>query len=139
MENDLASQLIAANEQAKERAVEVDELGIPLPQVGTSRAHYNYLVARAFVLNPHLHTRHDGTELRNSHTLIRPEIDDISRLTNWVEHIPRQGIVYIYDKMKEIAPRLNEDIIAITPHLVWDFKNQQLVRSKEEINVISDW
>lgn len=136
MENDLADQLIEAN---KEREANLDELGIPLPQVDTRRAQYNYLVARAFVSNPHLHTRHNQSELWNGHTLITPRIEDISRLTKWVEHIPRQGIVYIYDKIKEMAPQLNEDIIAITPHLAWDFKNQQLIESKEEFNVISDW
>lgn len=136
METDLATQLIEAN---KEREANLDELGIPLPQVDTTRAHYNYLVARAFISNPHLHTRRDRSELWNGHKIIMPEIEDISRLTKWVDKIPRQGVVYIYDKIKEMAPQLNDDIIAITPHLAWDFKNQQLIESKEEFNVISDW
>lgn len=135
---DLADQLIAANEEQRNQT-QVDELGIPLPQVDTTRAHYNYLVARAFISNPHLHTRHNRSEVWNGHTIVMPEIDDISRLTKWVDRIPRQGIVYIYDKIKEMAPQLDEDIIVITPHLAWDFKNQQLIESKEEFNVISDW
>lgn len=139
MENDLASQLIAANEEQRSLKTQLDELGIPLPQIQTNRAHYNYLTARAFKRNPYLHTRHNGTEVWNSHTLIQPTLEDIARLTDWVDKLPTQAIVYIYDKIKEMAPQLNEDIIAITPHLAWDFKNQQLIESKEEFNVISDW
>ena len=138
MENDLASQLIEITEQ-HQQGVQVDELGIPLPQPQTNRAQYNYLVARAFKLNPYLHTRHDRTELWNGHTFIKPDIDDIARLTNWVDSLPRQAIVYVYDKMKELAPELDEDIIAITPHLAWSFKEQKLIKMKEVINVISDW
>lgn len=139
MENDLADQLIAANEQEREEQIEIDELGIPLPQVDTNRARYNYLVARAFKRSPHLHTRHNRTQLWNSHTLIQPTLEDIARLTDWVDKLPTQAIVYIYDKCKELAPQLDEDIIAITPRLAWSFKEQKLIEFKEDINVISDW
>lgn len=134
---DLADQLIAANEQPS--PPEIDELGIPLPIPQTKRAHYNYLVARAFKRNPHLHTRHDRTQVWNSHTLIQPTLEDISRLADWVDPIPRQGVIYIFDKIKELAPQLNDDIIAITPRLAWSFKEQKLIEFKENINVISDW
>lgn len=135
---DLADQLIAANEEHAHK-IEIDELGIPLPQIDTKRAHYNYLTARAFKRNPHLHTRHNRTQLWNSHTLIQPTLEDIARLTDWVDELPKQAIVYIYDKCKELAPQLDEDIIAITPRLAWSFKEQRLIEFKEDINVISDW
>lgn len=135
---DLADQLIAANEK-QQHTIQIDELGIPLPQVHTKRAHYNYLVARAFRRNPHLHTRHNRTQLWNSHTLIQPTLEDMARLTDWVDKLPPQAIVYIYDKCKELAPQLDNDIIAITPHLAWSFKEQKLIEFKEELNVISDW
>ena len=138
MENDLASQLIAANEE-QQATQNIDELGIPLPIPQTKRAHYNYLCARAFKRNPHLHTRHERTQLWNSHTLIQPTLDDICRLTDWVDKLPRQAVLYIYDKLRELAPELNEDIIAITPRLAWSFKEQKLIEFKEDINVISDW
>lgn len=138
MENDLASQLIAANQQHVPK-IEIDELGIPLPIPQTKRARYNYLCARAFKRNPHLHTRHNRTQLWNSHTLIQPTLEDIARLTDWVDELPKQAIVYIYDKCKELAPQLDEDIIAITPRLAWSFKEQKLIEFKEDINVISDW
>lgn len=135
---DLADQLIAANQQHDPK-VQIDELGIPLPIPQTKRAHYNYLCARAFKRNPHLHTRHNRTQLWNSHTLIQPTLEDIARLTDWVDKLPPQAIVYIYDKCKELAPQLDDDIIAITPHLAWSFKEQKLIEFKEELNVISDW
>lgn len=134
---DLADQLIAATQQQHQQ--EIDELGIPLPQPQTKRANYNYLCARAFKANPHLHTRHNRTQLWNSHTLIQPTLDDICRLTKWVDELPRQGVIYVYDKLRELAPELNEDIIAITPRLAWSFKEQKLIEFKEDINVISDW
>ena len=137
---DLADQLIAANEEEhKEEDIQVDELGIPLPIPQTNRARYNYLVARAFKRNPHLHTRHDRTQLWNSHTIVRPTLEDIARLTDWVDNLPRQAVVYIYDKCKELAPPLSEDMIAITPRLAWSFKEQKLIEFEEDINVISDW
>lgn len=139
MENDLADQLIEANKAQEEASLRIDELGIPLPQSPSKRAHYNYLTARAFKRNPHLHTRHNRTELWNSHTLIQPTLEDIARLTDWVDELPKQAIVYIYDKCKELAPQFNEDIIAITPRLAWSFKEQRLIEFKEDINVISDW
>lgn len=135
---DLADQLIAANEK-HHHEIEIDELGIPLPQIDTKRAHYNYLTARAFKRNPHLHTRHNRTQLWNSHTLIQPTLEDIARLTDWVDELPKQAIVYIYDKCKELAPQLDEDIIAITPRLAWSFKEQRLIEFDKDINVISDW
>lgn len=135
---DLADQLIAANEQHAHK-IQIDELGIPLPIPQTKRAHYNYLTARAFKRNPHLHTRHNRTQLWNSHTLIQPTLEDIARLTDWVDELPKQAIVYIYDKCKELAPQLDEDIIAITPRLAWSFKEQRLIEFDKDINVISDW
>ena len=134
---DLADQLIAANQTKS--TPEVDELGIPLPIPQTNRAHYTYLVARAFRRNPHLHTRHNRTQVWNSHTLIQPTLEDIARLTDWVDPLPRQAVIFIYDKIKELAPQLDEDIIAITPRLAWSFKEQRLIEFKEDINVISDW
>lgn len=136
---DLADQLIAANQEQEKATPEIDELGIPLPIPQTKRAHYNYLTARAFKRNPHLHTRHNRTQLWNSHTLIRPTLEDIARLTDWVDELPKQAIVYIYDKCKELAPQLDEDIIAITPRLAWSFKEQRLIEFDKDINVISDW
>lgn len=139
MENDLADQLIAANQEQEKSTPEIDELGLPLPRVHTNRAKYTYLVARAFRRNPHLHTRHNRTQLWNSHTLIQPTLEDIARLTDWVDELPKQAIVYIYDKCKELAPQLDEDIIAITPRLAWSFKEQRLIEFDKDINVISDW
>ena len=139
MENDLAEQLIAANQEQEKSAPEIDELGIPLPIPQTNRAHYTYLVARAFKRNPHLHTRHNRTQVWNSHTLIQPTLEDIARLTDWVDKLPPQAIIFIYDKIKELAPPLDEDIIAITPRLAWSFKEQKLIEFEEDINVISDW
>lgn len=138
MENDLADQLIAANEKSLNGS-EKDELGIPLPIPQTRRAHYEYLAARALYLNPHLHTRRERTELWNSHAIIQPELDDICRLTKWVDKLPRQGVIYVYDRLRELVPELDDDIIAITPHLAWSFKEQRLIEFKEEINVISEW
>lgn len=137
MENSLADQLVEANKV--EDGPKTDEYGIPLPQKDTTKAHYNYLVARSIYLNKHLHTRHNGRDLYNSHTIIRPTIEDISRLAKWIEPIPRQGIVYIYDKIKELVPYLDESKIAITPNLLWDIEKQELIETKEVINVISDW
>lgn len=139
MENDLADQLIEANKKEEKVKIERDEYGIPLPQVKTAEAHCNYLVARAIYLNQHLHTRHNGKDLYNSHELVRSTVGEIARLAKWVRPMSRQEANYIYDKIKELMPALDESKIAITPNLLWDFEEQKLIETKEEINVISDW
>lgn len=138
MDNDLASQLIEANKREEEK-VQIDELGIPLPRKKTNEAHYAYLTARALFLNKHLYTRDNKTQLWNSHDKIRPIEEDIVRLTKCYERIPKQGIIYIYDRLRELVPYLDESKIAITPTLLWDIEKQELVETEEEINVISDW
>lgn len=140
MENDLADQLIAANEEKIDKiVVKRDEYGIPLPQMETAEAHCNYLVARCIYLNQHLHTRHNGKDLYNSHDIVRPTVADISRLAKWVRPLKIQEVNYIYDKIKELVPYLDETKIAITPNLLWDIEKQELIETKEDINVISDW
>ena len=140
MENDLASQLIAANEEERRpEEPNIDELGIPLPKLDTKKAHYNYLVARALYTHPHLHTRKGRTQLWDSHTKLRPTVEDMSSITKWPEFLSKQGALYIFDKIKELVPYLDENILAITPHLAWDIENQKLIESEEEFNVVSDW
>jgi len=53
--------------------------------------------------------------------------------------LKRQEVNYIYDKIKELVPYLDETKIAITPNLLWDIEKQEFVETDEEINVISDW
>lgn len=139
MENDLASQLIEANKKEEKEEIQIDELGLPLPQKKTEEAHYAYLTARALFLNKHLYTRNNKTELWNSYDKINPTEEDMVRLTKCYERIPKQGIIYIYDRLRELVPYLDESKIAITPTLLWDIEKQELVETKEEINVISDW
>lgn len=139
MQDDLAEQLIAANEEEQNQVTQEDELGLPIPQTKDARAQYNYMVARAFVINPHLYTRNNRKELWNEHTKIRGTLEDIVRLTKWPKNIPKQGLVYIYDKLREVAPQLDEDVIAITPTLAWDMVKQELIDDADGFNVISDW
>lgn len=143
MENNLADRLYEANQQAdsSELGIEVDELGIPFKTKHDVRYHCNYLAARCFRRNPHLHIRPDGN-LYNSHTLISPTLDDIAQLADWVERLPRQQVLAVYNILKEHAPRLDPDVIAITPTLGWRFSTQSFEtppKGAKEFNVISDW
>lgn len=139
MENNLADQLIEANKQEERAKIKRDEYGIPLPQVKTAEARCNYLAARSIYLNKHLYTRNNGKDLYNSHDLVRPTVTDIAHLAKWVRPLTRQEVNYIYGKIKELVPYLDESKIAITPNLLWDIENQKLIKTDEEINVISDW
>lgn len=137
--NDLADKLYEANQAADN--IEVDELGIPVRKDRDAKYEYDYITARCFKRNPHIHVRPDGN-LYNSHTLIKPELDDIAQLSNWVGRLPRQAVIYIYNRMKDVAPRLDPNIIAITPTLGWDFEKQEFCeppKGEKEFNVISDW
>lgn len=136
--DNLADQLYEANQ---EHTDEIDEIGLPLPRVRNMYTHYEYLTARCFYLNPHLHTRPDGN-LYNSHVLVQPTLDDIAQLANWFDRLPRQAVLYVYNRIKELAPRLDPNIIAITPTLGWDFEKHVFCdppKGEKEFNVISDW
>jgi len=139
MENNLADQLIEANREEVEEERKIDEYGLPLPQKKGIQAHCNYLAARAIYLNKHLYTRDHGRTLWNSHEIVQPRTADIARLARWAEPISKQSAAYIYDKIKELVPYLDESKIAITPNLLWDIEKQELIETKEVINVISDW
>lgn len=139
--DDLADQLYEANQAENGTGVQIDELGIPLPQIKNLHTHYEYITARCFKRNPHLHVRPDG-ELYNSHTRVNPTLDDIVQLANWFDRLPRQAVLYVYNRIKELAPRLDPNIIAITPTLGWDFEKHVFCdppKGEKEFNVISDW
>lgn len=141
MSANLADQLYEANQEEAREELEIDELGLPLPKLKTTRALYEYLAARCLRRNPHLHTRPDGN-LYNSHTLINPTVKDIARLADWTDSLSSQAASYIYDRLKEVSDTLNPDVIAITPTLGWDFSTQSFCtppKGQKEFNVISDW
>lgn len=135
MNNDIADQLIAAANEEGEK----DELGLFLPKDDTPRCHYEYLVARAFFLNKHLHTRHAGEALFNGHEIVKCTVSDICTLCNWLEYIPRPGVNYIYKRLKELAPYLDENMVAVAPTILWDKEGQRLIETDEPIRTISDW
>ncbi len=137
--DDLAEQLIKANEAEKKIETEKDELGLPLPQKKTPEAKYNYLAARALFINKHIYTRNNKTELWNEHEKIKPKRSDISKLARWYGPLPPEGVVYVYEKLKQVAPYLDETKIAITPTMLWDIENQELIETDEPVNVITDW
>lgn len=139
MENNLADQLIEANREEEKEEHKVDEYGLPLPKKKDPQMRCNYLVARAIYINKHLYTRNSGKDLYNGHEIVRPRAADIARLAKWVEPLNKQATIYIYDKIKELVPYLDESKIAITPNLLWDIEKQELIETKEVVNVISDW
>lgn len=141
MESDLASKLYEASQSDSDTGIQVDELGIPFKVNHDARYHCSYLTARCFIRNPHLHVRPDGN-VYNSHTLIQPTLDDIAQLADWVERLPRQQVLNVYKQIKDHAPQLDPDVIAITPTLAWRFSTQSFEtppKGEEEFNVISDW
>lgn len=128
-----ADKLIARTEEKRQEAAQqVDELGIPVPRDNKGRALLNYLTARAIVRNPHLYTASVGGRVRlyNAHEEVRTNVESISSLCDWWEPMTPQSRFYIYKRLSELVPKLDRSKIAITPDLLWDIENHELISCK---------
>lgn len=133
----LADKLIAKHQENKAR--NIDEYGIPVPEDMDNRALCNYLCARAIVRNKDLYSRKIGGKsvLYNAHTPVACTISEVSYLCDWLEFLRAPMVRYIYNELLHLVPELDQSKIAITPNLLWDLENQELIKTNEPVRTVS--
>lgn len=137
----LADKIIEANEQEfkeKQRGDKApegyytDDLGWWVEQdIRRDKARFaEYIFVRCHKLNPHLHLR-KGSFLFNSHKLISKHPNDIAELANIPETLAVPTATWVYNRLAQTVPRLDESRIEVAPGLLWDFEEQKLMNMKE--------
>lgn len=125
----LADRIINAKSSAL--SYNADELGIP-----NDIKSPEYFCARALKLNPSLHT--EDRVLYNGHTKVTPTRAEIAVLTKSLD-ITGNMAALVHARLIELAPKLDESCIAITPHLLWHKDTGELEETEDEIPVDSPW
>ena len=135
--DDLADKIIKANEQeviekqADDTAPEgyyTDDMGYWVEQ--DIRKHSSrfaeYVFFRCRKKNIHLYYDPIEMKLYNRHTEITPTVRDIVTLADIPEMITTAQAVWVYNRLKETAPRLDRDRVLVAPGLAWNFKTSEL-------------
>ena len=135
MMDNLADQIIQANEIIEKRSGDqapdgyyTDDLGYWVEQdIRKNPARFaEYVFFRCRIKNEHLY--YDTVELKlfNRHTEITPTVRDIVTLADIPEMITPAQAIWVYNKLKETAPRLDRDRILVAPGLAWNMKTAKL-------------
>lgn len=135
----LADKIIAANEdeitgkgrgdQAPE-GYYTDDLGYWVEQdIRRDHARFaQYVAFRCRVLNPHIYWDPVELVLFNRHTVIEPTTTSILLLARCPNMITPAQAIWVYNKLKETAPRLDRNRVLVAPGLAWDFEKAELVK-----------
>lgn len=135
----LADKIIAANEdeitrrgrgdQAPE-GYYTDDLGYWVEQdIRKDHARFaQYVAFRCRVLNPHIYYDPVEMVLFNRHTPIEPTTTSILLLAKCPNMITPAQAIWVYNKLKETAPRLDRNRVLVAPGLAWDFEKAELVK-----------
>lgn len=148
---DLASRVIQANEDEIAREIikkkisdpapegyYTDDLGLWVEQNIRRRdvLYAEYILFRCLYLNKTLHTRKDGF-LYIGHRPVSRTSSSIADLADLPGHLPTNVVLWVYKRLCQRAPRLNESIIEIKPGLLWDSENSEFIeKDRKEYKVI---
>ena len=134
----LADKIIAANEDEVTRrgrgdqapeGYYTDDLGYWVEQdIRKDYARFaQYIAFRCRVLNPHIYYDPMKLTLFNRHTPIEPTTTSILLLAKCPNMITPAQAIWVYNKLKDTAPRLDRNRVLVAPGLAWDFKEARLV------------
>lgn len=137
--SDLADLIIQANEGenvrkgAGDSAPEgyyTDDLGYWVEQdIRRDYARFaQYVAFRCRILNQHIYWDPVELVLFNRHTPIEPTTTSILLLAKCPSMITPAQAIWVYNKLKDTAPRLDRNRVLVAPSLAWDFKEARLVK-----------
>lgn len=101
-------------------------LGIPLQAI--SKNPVDHLAARIIVLNPNMYIDPVDNSIWRSDVRIREDASTITALANYYDrqyHLPN---IYplVYNRLRELLPRLSRDKLWISPTLLFNRKTGEL-------------
>lgn len=133
----LADKVIQANEDEiiSGASAEVDDIGFPLPKPDTEKAWCEYLTARLLYLNPRIYFHNDRLWINN--TIIREEKNSYYRLARYPKKIADYENEYVWTRLRDIVPRLNTDIVAVLPDVIFNMKTGEF--KHEEVWTTTPW
>ena len=134
---DLADKIIRANEeevirkQRGDKAPEgyyTDDLGYWVEQdIRKDRARFaRYMAFRCRVLNKHIYWDPVELVLFNRHEVIEPTATSILHLAKTPDMITPAQAIWVYNKLKETAPRLDRSRLVVAPGLAWNIEKSEL-------------
>ena len=140
---DLADKIIEANEhelmrkQSGGQAPEgyyTDDLGYWVERdIRKDKTRFaEYIAFRCRILNSHLYWDPVELVLFNRHTVVEPTSTSILGLANIPEMITPAQAIWVYNKLKETAPRLDRNRLLVAPGLAWNIEKAELEVLKEK-------
>lgn len=141
--DNLADKIIQANEReaavsqsgdAAPSGYHTDDLGMWVEDnLRDNKARYaEYIFVRCRKRNRHLYYDSDLAALFNRHTKVEPTVNCILELANIPDMITAAQAIWVYNKLKETAPRLDRSKIVVAPGLAWNIKSGKLEEIKGE-------
>ena len=70
--------------------------------------------------------------LYNERRIVSPVPRQIAYMADLPENIPTATAVWVYKRLLEWAPKLNEKKIIVCPGLVWDYEKGELIEEEEQ-------
>lgn len=140
--SDLADLIIKADEESEQRrkgpgdtapeGYYTDDLGYWVEQdIKKDKARFaQYVAFRCRILNPHIYWDPVELVLFNRHTPVEPTTTSILSLARVPDMITPAQAIWVYNKLKDTAPRLDRNRVLVAPGLAWDFKEARLVAIK---------
>lgn len=137
--SNLADLIVEANENEERRkspgdaapeGYYTDDLGYWVEQdIKSDKMRFaQYIAFRCRVLNEHIYYDTESLTLYNRHTRIEPTTNSILLLAKSPDMITPAQAIWVYNKLKETAPRLDRNRVVVAPGLAWDFKESKLVK-----------
>lgn len=119
----LAEQIIQARETHHKQRV--DDIGLPVPDWFTRKEYPpDYLVARVFLLHPQIYFYKTLLWEHGSH--IEEDTATLASLARWPYTVPIPMQAVVWDRIRELSPRLDPTRISITSDLVFNLSTGEL-------------
>lgn len=128
----LADQIIQARETHHKQRV--DDIGLPIPDWFTRKDYTpDYLAARTFLLHPQIYFYNTLLWERGSH--IEEDATTLASLARWPHPVSPTMLAVVWDRIRELAPKLDTTRIAITSDLIFNLATGEFEEDSTTLRV----
>lgn len=128
----LADQIIQARETHQDQRK--DDLGLPIPDWFTQKDYSpDYLAARTFLLHPQIYFH--NTLLWEHGEYIEENATTLASLARWPHPVSPTMLAVVWDRIRELAPRLDPTRIAITSDLIFNMSTGEFEKNSTMLRV----